>query len=292
MYREAYDKTAGDYLPLSHRLSIVVGFGKAAYTLFNVPQHDGSKSLEVARRLEHTPIPLQPELTETSIKIQNVLVSSSDPSLPRKKLGKVDLIGLTGVLMQFSSYYSNLRPYSMIPSQSIDNLYGDLVEAGKQGTPLDFSEQLEIALRQTTGDLPEALWRLFITTRLYSRWYDTAIIEGLEDYTQDEIVDRMIALSTSLRACKEFSNDYAQDAAGDAYYCWTHALAKVAFGALPEKIGKFEMLGGEVTANGTSLMHGLAHRLKKQNLPSDHTIAAGYGNMIGDICTTHLDQYA
>jgi hypothetical protein len=148
--------------------------------------------------------------------------------------------------------------------------------------PLNFSEQLSIALEQTEGDLPEALWRLFITSRLYARWFDTNVIIGMPAPTRDEIMHRMQVWSRSLAACKTYGSCPDQDVSGDTYYCWTHALAKVLYTALPVRRTPFVRLEAYALQNGTKLNHGLAHKFKAQRLPSDHTVAAAYGNALGD----------
>src|SRR5690606_16124070 len=140
---------------------------------------------------------------------------------------------------------------------------------------------LRISLRQTGGDLPEALWRLFITSRLYARWFDTSIIEGLPKFSRDEILERMLIWSQSMAGCKPYDSHSAQDVAGDVYYCWTHALAKVAFQAMPNRRTLFTRFASVALHYGTLLNHQLAHRYKPQRLPSNHTNAATYGNAIG-----------
>jgi hypothetical protein len=157
---------------------------------------------------------------------------------------------------------------------------------------LSFAEQLQIAVKQTEGDLSEALWRLFITSRLYARWFDTSVILGLPEFTRAEVLDRMQVWSRSVAACKPYGTCADQDVSGDVYYCWTHALSKVAFGVLATRqtpITKFEALA---LRNVTRLNHRLAHKFKPQRLPSDHTAAAAYGNALGDVCAKMLSNPA
>lgn len=73
----------------------------------------------------------------------------------------------------------------------------------------------------------------------------------------------------------------AQDPAGDQYYAWTHALAKVAIrtaAGLPQPV---RFVSEAVFHNGTELMHRLVHPFLKQGVKSDHRIAAAYGNAMG-----------
>ncbi|MGI0135073.1 MAG: hypothetical protein ACREBW_08975, partial [Candidatus Micrarchaeaceae archaeon] len=183
-----------------------------------------------------------------------------------------------------------LRPYGQTSFEQVDDLYAEVTEKGSD-KPLGYAEQLTIALKQTSGDLPEALWRLFITSRQYGRWFDSSIITGMPDFTRDQKMERMYAFAHSVAACKPHEASPVQDAAGDTYYTWTHALGGVAFGALAAKQTLATRTGAEVIHNGTTLMHNLAHRFKPQRLPSDHTIAAAYGNAIGDTLVHVLRPY-
>jgi hypothetical protein len=286
VYNEAVFSDRRGRLSHNRRRTTLIGVGKAAYTLFNVPEHDYTKSQDVARRLEYQPQLTVPELSTELTRIRAVL-HETGKSTPARKLDRTGLLGMTGVMMQFTSYIPELRLGAQTPFSHVDRLYQEITDLGKQ-QPLSFSEQLEIAIRQTEGDVPEALWRLFIVSRLHARWYDSSIIIGMPEMDREEVLDRMLNFSIAVRACKEFDLRYAQDSSGDAYYCWTHALAKIAYGPLAQKNGLPEHIGGAVVHNGTRLMHGLAHRIKKQHLPSNHERAADYGNKIGHECAEYL----
>lgn len=284
MYHESLNSRHPE-VKRNHALRILKGVGKAAYTLFYVPEHDYSKSCDVSKMLESSPQPLQPSLETESMKVRDLLASPEITS--STKLDRIELLGLTGVLMQFTSYLPELRPDAETPFSHVESLYQAIVQAGEE-SPLDFSDQLEIALGQTEDDLPEALWRLFITSRLYARWYDTAIITDIPDMDREEIIKRMSLFSRSIAACKEYRVSDAQDTSGDMYYCWTHALGKVAYAVGASRNGIPERVGEQILHNGTTLMHKLAHRFKKQHLPSNHEVAAAYGNAIGQQCVARL----
>jgi len=97
----------------------------------------------------------------------------------------------------------------------------------------------------------------------------------------------MEMFSYAVAACKPYGSCPDQDTAGDTYYCWTHALAKVLYKSYVPKLSPIASLEALALQHGTKLNHGLAHRYKAQRLKSDHTIAAAYGNAIGEsLCFT------
>jgi len=264
------------------------GVGKAAYTIFMVPEHDSSTYETVAKILRNDAQPTQLRVGEEVAVIRQRTRQRVREGL-QPRLGAKELFGLMGVLMQFTSYLPRLRPYCQTPFSDVEALYKELVAHGRI-KPLGFAAQLDLALKQTKGDLPEALWRLFITSRLYARWFDTSVITDIPKFTKDEVIERMLAWSRSVAACKPYGTCSDQDASGDTYYCWTHALAKVAFKALAAKQTPLTRLEAAALRNGTRLNHGLAHKFKPQRLKSDHTIAAEYGNAIGEACVAILDK--
>jgi len=276
-------KVAAHFEALASQSSIntIRGIGRAVYTLFNVPNHDSSLYEDLAKTLVDEPQPAQPSVEEEVSAILNGPSSLVDPTI-RPTLSTKHLLGHMGVFMQFTSYLPRLGPYAETPFQHVDDLYTQLVERGRIA-PLSFSDQLTTALEQTTGDLPEALWRLFITSRQHARWFDSSVITGMPEFGRDEIMNRMYNFSRAVAACKPHDTSPVQDTSGDTYYGWTHAAAGLVFGALATKQTMFTKAGGKAIRNGTSLMHSLAHRFKAQRLPSDHTIAAEYGNAMGDV---------
>ncbi len=262
-------------------IKTVRGVGRAAYTLFNVPLHDSSLFNDLAVILADEPpqpthAPIEDEVETIATRSARLVDADIRPTISGK-----ELLGHMGVLMQFTSYLPDVRPFAQTPFQHIDDLYSQIVEEGK-GAPLGFADQLDLALEQTAGDLPEAVWRLFITSRQHARWFDSSVITGMPELTREEKMNRMYDFSHAVAACRSHEVSPIQDTGGDTYYGWTHALGRLAFGALAEKQTGLTKIGGKAMHNGTRLMHELAHRFKPQTLPSDHTVAAAYGNAVGD----------
>lgn len=275
---------------LPKRVRTIKGFSKAIYTVFAVPEHDASLSIETAMTQKERP--LQPELKHELKRVHLLLEKYRDNTRSGQSVYAIDpvkLLGTTGILMQFTSYIPELRPYAITPFAHIDNLYKAIVEEGKVA-PVVFSRQLEIALIQTNGNILEALWRLFITARLHARWYDTSVILDMPSMSREKVLERMKAFSNALAACKK-NTDHTQDVSGDAYYCWTHALSSVIYNSPPhQKYPMLRRLFTYILRKGTWLNHTLAHKFKPQALPSDHTIASHYGNEIGALCLNKLAE--
>ncbi|HEY8998925.1 MAG TPA: hypothetical protein VIM53_01260 [Candidatus Saccharimonadales bacterium] len=262
----------------------IFGLGRAAHTVFTTPPtsgHDETIYIEVAKRLRGTSIPLQPSLDEELAKLSRVTMKSGVALEPKRRLNNREQLGIMGILMQFTSYIPDLRPYCLTPFDDTEGLYKAFVNRSNK-TPLDFAQQLDIALEQTSGDVLEALWRLFITCRLYARWFDASVIVGMPKFGRSEILHRMELFSQAVAACKS-SGTMDQDTSGDAYYTWTHALAKVLYKVCAMPASPIAPLEGLALHNGTRLNHKLAHKYKPQRLKSDHTIAAAYGNAIGKL---------
>jgi hypothetical protein len=260
-------------------LNTILGFGKASYTVFYVR---APLTHKVAKLLRDSPQPVQSPLTDEVKAIQKILNSQANTTI-RPRLKQKELLGLMGVLMQFTSPVPKLQPYCETPWVDVDRLYQEIIKRGRK-EPLGFADQLKIALKQTAGDLPDALWRLLITSRQYARWYDTEAIMGMPSFKEGEVIERMLIWSRSIKATKQFGSCPDQDTAGDTYYCWTHALAKVAFRSLAEKQSILTRMEARALERGTDLNHKLAHKVKPQGVVSDHTVAAAYGNAIGDVC--------
>lgn len=260
------------------------GIQRAVHTLFRTPPHD-TLHRDVANRLLLETQPTQPPLTQTQYNIAEVVKNSADTEkitkLPVRKLK-----ALGGILMQFTDYVPELQPYALTPHQHVEDLYENITDlAHKKGKPLAFADQLETALNQTDGDLPEALWRLFMTSRLYARWLDCDSITDIPPYTRDEKVNRMITWQRSLSACKK---DTPQDGSGDTYYAWTHAYALVAYKLFPEHPNLRTRTAQKTFEKGTILMHTLVHNINPQTVVNDHRIAGEYGNAIGEVCSSAL----
>lgn len=262
----------------------IKGFLKAVFTIFFVPAHD--TSLSITNAYSQPRQTTYPAIEEEARAIRNILEKYTNKQTPLL-LNTAKLFGYTGVLMQFTSYLPELRPYARTPFSHIEALYQSITTSGKE-KPLNFSEQLDLALLQTKGDVLEALWRLFITSRLYARWYDTSVICDFPDMTRTEVLDRMSKFSRAVAACKKYNPQRPQDASGDAYYCWTHALAEVLFTTPKDKKPFLSKSFARLLRHGTWLNHNLAHKFKAQALPSDHTLASKYGLMVGGLASQHL----
>ena len=254
----------------------VLGFAKASYTVFYVrgPLHSLA-----AKKLKSTAQPTQASLKQEIETVKKVLKEKVNTKA-HPKLDQKELLGLMGVLMQFTAVLPKLRPYCRVEYADVDRLYKEIVNRGAK-KPLGFAEQLAIALDQAAGNLPEALWRLMVTSRQFARWYDSESIIDMPKITDTEAVKRMVRWSRSLRATKEFGSCPDQEVAGDTYYCWTHALSQLAYKSLPANKNFITRVELAALEHGTNLNHKLAHRVRAQSVPSDHTIAAEYGNTIG-----------
>lgn len=193
------------------------------------------------------------------------------------------LARLGGILMQFTDYTSDGSVH--VPYQEISCLHHEVVSVSKKrGTPLDLPEQLDIALEYNNGDVINSLWQIFVTSRMYGRWLDSAIVSDLPNMSRSEKLQEMHSWRNAVAALKAYEPDRAQDPAGDTYYAWTHALAKVVF-----SVGTSgSRLAVPVFHHGTSIMHKVVHSFVKQSVKSDHTIAATYGNVIGQAIIDHI----
>jgi hypothetical protein len=273
-------------------LSTLLGVNTAIWSVVGVStsaSHDDGIFVSVSEKLRSENQIDQPSLPAEIEAVRLVLAGLSHQATVPQLKGK-ELFALMGVLMQFTSHTARLRPYSITPFLHTETLYQEVIKQGHT-RPLGLSEQLAIALRQTNGDLPEALWRLFITARLYARWSDAIVIADMPAFTRSEIIDRMCNWSRSVAACKPFNSCPDQDASGDVYYCWTHAIAKVIYKALAAKQTPLTWLEALALQNGTRLNRSIANKFAPQIVPSDHTIAAAYGNALGDVLVGFFNHH-
>lgn len=244
---------------------------------------------DVAKITRYESQPLHPTVDQTVVDVRAVTSKLVDSSKVRRIKGR-ELAKLDGVLIQFTDYVPTLQPYAQTSYSYVKDIYDSVTGfAAHTDQPLTFAEQLHIALVQTKGDLPEALWRLFLASRLYGRWLDDKSISNLPEFSRKEKIDMMTQWERSLAGCKKEENATPQDVGGDTYYVWTHALGKVANEALPEKSNLKTRLAARTFERGTKLMHKTTHKMGKNQKHSDHTIAAEYGNAIGAICSEILN---
>jgi hypothetical protein len=242
----------------------------------------------VAQLLKNTPQPVNETLIQ-ELKHIKIVLNEANHTAPVRSLDQKELLGLMGVLMQFTAVLPTLRPYCQTSYYDVDRLYEEIVATARK-KPLGLADQMAIAIRQSDGDIPEALWRLFITSRLYARWYDVEAITGLPKFSPEEVRERMSTWSRSVKALKPHGSCPDQDASGDTYYCWTHVLARVAYRLLATKQTPLVWLETKALEHGTMLNHKLAHRIKPQGVRSNHSVAALYGNAIGDECVEFLGR--
>lgn len=265
--------------------------GAAAYTLFFAPEHE-QLHVDVARATEANPqLPLHPPQDETVSQVLDKVLPLADmASIPTAD--RPTLTRLSGVLIQFADYVPRLHnietPYSRVADlrQAVQDRATDI-------GPLNLADQLGVALQQTDGNMTDALWQLFITSRLHARWLDSSIVGGMPDFTRYEKVELMKTWHDSVAAFKERQDGLTQDASGDTYYAWTHALAKVTLKLTPPRRSPTAQAATIVFHHGTKLMHGVVHTIAHtQSVKSDHTIAAAYGNTLGEACVDVVRQAA
>jgi hypothetical protein len=251
---------------------------RATYVLLTTPDYHQNFYEEVIRTVR-VPIPTHAPLADELVAFEHLISRFTQERIP--VLRTPDLLGYTSVLMQFTDKLPRSWRYAETPFDHVDKLGSAFAEIGCD-QPLSYARQLEIALSQTAGDITEALWRLFITSRHYARWSDGGVLSGTPALKPDEIVDRMSMFNRSILAIKPHQPDLFQDTAGDTYYTWTHALGKVMFGTMASRESSVGALADKIVENGTRLMHTIVHTLYPQPTPTNHTAASEYGVAIGD----------
>jgi hypothetical protein len=268
-----------DILPVSHSYALA-SLGRAAYTLFATPEHIKLHQVVEDACLDGPFQPTHPPIDETVQRIREDVLPQVE-LVQSLRTDRARLTHLGGILIQFGDYIPKFHDTVSVPYENIIGLHQAVTERAQETGPLDYAEQLDVALKHTNGDMVESLWQLFITSRFYARWLDGKMVEGIPDYSQEEKVALMLEWRGAIAACKEPQPGRAQDPNGDAYYTWTHALAKAAFTLTPEKEGAVTRGAVRVFERGTDLMHKVVHTFNKQGVQSNHNVAAAYGNAIG-----------
>ncbi len=261
--------------------SLARALGYAAtsvYTLFSTPVHEAyHRTMEQDLRFD--PQPLHPDSGIVAADTRAVLsghdvVLAGTPSFAEK-------IANSAYMMQFTDYFlrDSDSPYiaRFNDVARLKSTVGTI--AGEQGHPLSYSQQLDIALGQSDGDILGALKNLMLTSRHYARWLDSASLGGMPEMTPEQILTEMKEWRASILANKSGEEGF-QDPAGDTYYAWTHALAAVLFGK-DNKVR--DRIGATVFRHGTNIMHKVVHTFNAQSVPNDHRVAAKYGNRIGAV---------
>lgn len=264
---------------------VLLALIKSSFTVFYVRAPLHSRVADKLRSKKQLTGPsLEKELNDIKLVLDSKVKVRS-----KKVLKQKESILLFATLMQFTSPVRELQRYSKTHYSEIDLLYRKCKRKSKKH-PLSVSAQLTEALGVTGGDLQEALWLLFITSRQFARWYDSESIIDLPNFSTEEILDNMFAWSVSTYALKPYNTCPYQDSAGDNYYVWTHVIGKVAFTSLSSKYSILSKLEALALHFGTTLNHKLAHKVKPQSVSSDHTIAAKYGNEIGAIVSDFIRE--
>ncbi len=263
--------------------------GRAAYTLYVSPEHE-HLHVDVAKLTGYDPpLSLQPNLDATLDMIADNVMPLVDVA-KQPELDSATLVRLSGILIQFTDYVPSLHSIQT-PYSKVAGLQQEIQRRAREAGPQTLADQLEVALQQSDGDIAEALWQLFITSRLHARWLDDAIIGDLPRYSRDEKLVLMKEWHDSLAAFKERGDGLSQDIGGDTYYAWTHALAKVALTQLPAERSVATRVGASVFHGGTQIMHTLVHKIAHpQSVQSNHSVAAGYGNAVGAALVHGLQQ--
>lgn len=261
----------------SVRLLKALGYASmSVYTLFDTPPHE-KYHRAVEDEFIFSPQPPQPDIETTTLRVQEVLkeheVILSGP------LPFADKVMASAYMMQFTDHFTqDMEDRPTFNYVDMKHLRDEIVgRAHEQSEPLSYDQQLAVALDLSHGDIMGALTNLCYTSRQYARWLDGTSIQGLPDFTQEELLDEMRGWRRALLACKS-GEDSFQDPAGDTYYTWTHALAAVMFGSGTKL---YDRVGEKLFSEGTNIMHTAVHTFNKQGVPNDHRVAAAYGNKIG-----------
>ena len=258
----------------------VRGFFVAIRTVIWTPPHtERIIHPDVALLLMDVRQPTTASVAKTCAEIESV-VGQMKPMLWPKLCAR-QRMGIFSTLMQFSMYVPYMAPYFRAECKDVERLYSCVVAAGKH-RPVTFADQLRIAL-DIKPSMPHAVWLLLVTSRQYARWYDSESIVGMKQIDAYAAKRRMVAWSTAIVAVKPWSSAGPQDTAGDAYYVWTHALAKMLYGPMSPKWAMDAYVYRAALHIGTWLNHNIAHKISPQSINSDHSIAATYGNAIGKI---------
>lgn len=282
----------GESLPNIEEVSFreaISGLGRAAYTLFVTPRHEKLHQVVESAAVNLPSQPMQPSVEYLTSKIdEDVLIKAEVGKSP--KFDTKQLMYFGGVLIQFSDFVPQYRRTMEVSYSGVEELHEAVIDRATGAQPLNYAEQLDTALGLTEGDLPKSLWRLFTTSRLYARWLDEGMVRDVPNLTSEEKVAKMLEWRRSIAACKNPIEGKPQDPNGDTYYTWTHALAKYVYSLAPERESSLTHGMRNVFHNGTTIMHKAVHTFNKQGVNSDHSVAAQYGNAIGQVCVDYAQQ--
>jgi hypothetical protein len=221
------------------------------------------------------------ETLDSSLSAVSELLAATASS-ESEPLSTQQLTSLVNTMVQFSDRSGTA--YAMhTPVENVSLLHQGIMELSEDG-PVSYEDQLKLALSDTEH-LPSALWNLMLTTRQYARWRDSNVIDGFEEPSKTEALEQMVEWERALKPIKNMSRSGYQDAAGDAYYVWTHALARVIYTALPEKPTAVSNAYATAFEYGSYAMtaSSLLGRISVLGTMSNHIEASKYGNAIGDM---------
>lgn len=280
--------------PPDERLCTAVrGLGRAVRTIVFVPPHSEVINVSMKAMRLAEPLPQQPPIAEVQRTIYEDLSRHINANSRRPVSGS-QLVRLSGVLIQFSDHVPQLTAATKTPYSHVESLYDEVVQrAAALRHPLTFTEQLGISLLQNKGDLQNSLWQLFIASRYYARRRDGQSLSGVPTLDDRTKLESMVTWQQSLAACVPYEINGYQDAAGDTYYAWTHALAKFAFAALPQQPGPHTHAAERIFEHGTTIMQAFVNRFYKEGSGAtarNHAKAAAYGNAIGQACVDVLSH--
>lgn len=264
-------------------LQTVKGLFVAVRTVIWTPKHDDRVLHRgVSDGLLDTPIELDADVEAVLAKISKI-ANSSDTTYTT--ITAKERMGLFAVLMQFTMYIPNLAAYFRANYNDVQKLYKNVTTRKDRVSSADV---LELAL-EIKPNLVEAMWLALVTTRQYARWYDKEALANFpSSLTKDEATSLMTKWYLSVKALKPYYKGSHQDSAGDLYYVFTHATAKVVFGPMSHKWAIDAWFYKGAVHIGTWLNHSIAHKVSPQSINSNHTIAARYGNAIGKAIVTAL----
>lgn len=219
------------------------------------------------------PLATNPSIDDTIVSIREVLKQANFSS---PKLSLKERLGIFIVLMQFSMYLPYVSKYFRADYREVCDLYNKITT----GHAKSLAEVLALGVSMK-HDALEAIWLVLVTSRMYARWYDE---ESLLYFLKPSLSAKKRMMNTyyqSVLAIKTYKNGQPQDSGGDTYYVWTHAIAHVLYGPLSPWWSLDARFFRFILSKGTWLNHSIAHKLTPQTMPSDHTLAAQYGNAIG-----------
>ncbi len=263
----------------THTRQVVGSVAMSVYTLFVTPDHPDYHRVMEEESAEQ---PLQPPIDVIMQRVAGVARDESSHETLREPTLAEALVDASH-MMQFVDHFPHQQAagdyaISYETMQQLKDDFQELVDQ-QQGRPLDYAQQLAIALRQTDGDMAQALTNLWLVSRQYARWLDTVAIADIPPLDEDGILREMKEWRSLLAACKPAGDNEFQDPSGDTYYTWTHARARVLFG---QGRRVHTQLGRAIFGRGTDVMHSVVHTVNQQSAPNDHRRAAAYGNAIGD----------